>query len=75
MNYKLLADRTRYFKENEKGVATMCKIVEDLISEEKKEIALKMLRDGKLAKEEIANYFGLTLDEVETLEKEITQAV
>lgn len=37
MNYKLLADRTRYFKENEKGVATMCKIVEDLISEEKKE--------------------------------------
>lgn len=75
MNYKLLADRTRYFKENEKGVATMCKIVEDLISEEKKEIALKMLRDGKLEKEEIANYFGLTLDEVEVLEKEITQTV
>lgn len=75
MNYKLLADRTRYFKENEKGVATMCKIVEDLISEEKKEIALKILRDGKLAKEEIANYFGLTLDEVETLEKEITQTI
>lgn len=56
-------------------VATMCKIVEDLISEEKKEIALKMLRDGKLAKEEIANYFGLTLDEVEVLEKEITETV
>lgn len=56
-------------------VSTMCKIVEDLISEEKKEIALKILRDGKLAKEEIANYFGLTLDEVENLEKEITQAV
>ena len=56
-------------------VATMCKIVEDLISEEKKEIALKMLRDGKLAKEEIANYFGLILDEVEVLEKEITQTV
>ena len=54
-------------------VSTMCKIIEELISEEKKEIALKMLRDGKLAKEEIANYFGLTLDEVETLEKEITQ--
>ena len=49
----------------------MCKIVEDLISE----IALKMLRDGKLKKEEIANYFDLTLDEVEMLEKEITQTV
>lgn len=56
-------------------VSTMCKIVEDLISEEKKEIALKMLKDGKLAKEEIANYFGLTLDEVETLAKEITQII
>lgn len=56
-------------------VSTMCKIIEELISEEKKEIALKILRDGKLAKEEIANYFGLTLDEVETLEKEITQTV
>ncbi len=75
MNYKLLADRTRYFKEDEKGVATMCKIVEDLINEEKKEIALKMLKDGKLAKEEIANYFDLTLEEVEMLEKEFTQVV
>ena len=56
-------------------VATMCIIIEELISEEKKEIALKILRDGKLAKEEIANYFGLTLDEVETLEKEITQTI
>lgn len=56
-------------------VATMCKIIEELISEEKKEIALKILRDEKLAKEEIANYFGLTLDDVEVLEKEITQTV
>ncbi|MDO4470920.1 MAG: hypothetical protein Q4C84_13875 [Bacillota bacterium] len=53
----------------------MCKTVEDLISEEKKETALKMLKDGKLLKEEIANYFGLILDEVEVLEKEITQTV
>lgn len=59
----------------ENFVSTMCKIIEELISGEKKEIALKMLRDGKLAKEEIANYFGLTLDEVEVLEKEITQTV
>lgn len=56
-------------------VSIMCKIIEELISEEKKEIALKILRDGKLAKEEIANYFGLTLDDVEVLEKEITQTV
>lgn len=59
----------------QKGVATISKIVEDLINEEKKEIALKMLKDGMLAKEEIANYFDLTLEEVEMLEKELTQVV
>ena len=67
MHYKLLADRTRYFKENEKGVAAMCKIMEELIDNEKKEIALRMLEDGKLPKEEIAKYFGLTLEQVEEL--------
>lgn len=47
----------------------MCKIIEDLIDSEKKEIALKMLRDGKLQKEEIAKYFDLTLEQVEELER------
>lgn len=44
MNYKILADKTRYFKEDEKGVAAMCKIMEDLIDDEKKEIALRLLK-------------------------------
>nr|WP_288974760.1 hypothetical protein [uncultured Blautia sp.] len=65
MYYKILADKTRYFKEDEKGVAAMCKIMEDSINSEKKE--LKMLRDGKLKKEDIAEYFGLTLEQVEEL--------
>ncbi len=67
MYYKILADKTRYFKEDKEGVAAMCKIVEDLIDSEKKEIALKMLQDGKLEKEEIAKYFDLTLEQVEEL--------
>lgn len=67
MYYKILADRTRYYKEDEKGVVAMCKLVEDLINNEKKEIALKMLEDGKLKKEEIAKYFGLTLEQMEEL--------
>ncbi|MBP3477337.1 MAG: PD-(D/E)XK nuclease family transposase [Lachnospiraceae bacterium] len=67
MHYKILADKTRYFKEDEKGVAAMCKIMEELIDGEKKEIALKMLEDGKLQKEEIAKYFGLPLEQVEEL--------
>lgn len=30
MKYKILADRVRYFKEDEKGVATMCKAMEEM---------------------------------------------
>ena len=33
MNYKELADKVRYFKEDEKGVAAMCKVMEDMRNE------------------------------------------
>ena len=33
MKYKILADRVRYFKEDEKGVAVMCKAMEDMRNE------------------------------------------
>ena len=33
MNYKELSDNVRYFKENEEGVKTMCKIMEDMREE------------------------------------------
>ena len=69
MHYKILADKTRYFKEDEKGVAAMCKIMEDLIDSEKKEIAVRMLEDGELSFEKIAKYSGLTLEQVEELSK------
>ena len=75
MYFKILADKTRYYKENAKGVAAMCKIMEELIDNEKKEIALKMLKDKKLKREEIAQYFNLTLEQVEMLEEEVRQSV
>lgn len=37
MNYQIIADKTRYFKENEEGVNSMCKIVEDLCNQEREE--------------------------------------
>lgn len=74
MYFKLLADKTRYYKEDAKGVAAMCKIMEELIDNEKKEIALKMLKDKKLKREEIAQYFNLTLEQVGMLEEEIRQS-
>ena len=33
MHYKALADKVRYFKEDEKGVAAMCKVMEDMRNE------------------------------------------
>ena len=39
MNYALLADRVRYFKEDKEGVQTMCKIIEDYAQEIAKEAA------------------------------------
>ena len=75
MNYKILADRTRYFKEDKEGLESMCKVVEDMINEEVKEsniaIAMRMLEDGKLSLEEVAKYFNLTAEEVNMLSKEL----
>ena len=72
MNFELLAERTRYLKENPKGVSEMCKVIEDMRTQERKEtmaeIALRMLRAGKYALEEIVTISGLSLDEVKKLD-------
>ena len=44
MNYPLLADRVRYFKEDKDGVQTMCKIMEEVREEGAKENMLKNLK-------------------------------
>lgn len=75
MHYKKLADRVRYFKEDEEGVKAMSGIMEELIDEEKKESALRMLEDGKLSNQEIAKYLRLDIKVVEELEKEQKVAV
>jgi len=71
MNYGILADRVRFFKETEEGVMTMCKIMEDMRNEAARErsieTAKKMLRDGVLSFEKIAEYAGLSIEEVREL--------
>lgn len=71
MHYKILADRVKYFKEDEKGVKAMCRAVEELCNEEKREamvdVATRMLADGALTVEKIAEYSGLTVEEVKVL--------
>jgi len=71
MKYETLAKRVRYFKEDEKGVAAMCKAMEDMRNEAaletSKETARNLLLLGKLSYEEIASCAKLTLEEVKML--------
>ncbi|MBR1672844.1 MAG: PD-(D/E)XK nuclease family transposase [Fretibacterium sp.] len=83
MHYRVLADRTRYFKENEEGIREMSSASEELreegrregekrgrkegLKEGKMEAAQRMLQAGELALEKIAQYSGLPLLRVQEL--------
>ncbi len=77
MNFELMAERTRYLKENPEGVGQMCKVIEDMRKEEREEgikegmriAALRMLAAGRYALEEIANISGLPLEDIKKLQK------
>ena len=71
MNYKVLADRVRYFKETEEGEKTMCDLLDDMMNkaklEGKIEVANEMIKDGQLSLEKIAEYSGLSLEKIREL--------
>lgn len=72
--YQELAKGVKHFKE-EGGRSVMCQAVEEYANkkaeEEKNVIAVKMIKAGKYALEEIANLTGLTLAEVQKLQKSV----
>ena len=76
MNFELMAERTRYLKENPKGVSEMCKVMEDMRNETRNEAlkesaintARRMITIGKYTLDEIAIISGLSLDEVKKLQ-------
>lgn len=76
MYYDVLADRVKFFKENKEGIAVMCKAMEDMRNQTLKEgminVAKRMLADGTLTLEKIAEYAGLSLDEVKKLKADRT---
>jgi NACalpha-BTF3-like transcription factor len=45
MHYKELADKVRYFKEDEKGVAAMCKVMEDMRNETAKKTKIDDIKN------------------------------
>lgn len=72
MCFSVLANRVRYFKEDTKGVATMCRAFEEVREEGMRanalEAAKRLLLGGKLSYEEIAEAQGLTVEEVKALD-------
>ena len=80
MCFSVLANRVRYFKEDTKGVATMCRAFEEVREESLREGVLKgahakaiesarrLLTAGKLSYQEIADAMGLSIEEVKALD-------
>ena len=80
MYYDELAERVRFFKEDKEGISIMCKAMEDMRNEslqegvkegkkeEKRLTVHRMLADGYLALEKIAEYAELSLEEVKQLQ-------
>lgn len=50
----------------------MCKVMEDMLTENKKEIAISMIKDGVVSLDKIATYVGLTIEEIKKLAKKET---
>ena len=79
MNYEILAERVRYFKEDEKGVATMCRVMEEMRNETAREaehanavkIAKRMLESGDFSYEAVAKYVDLPVEEVKALDEKV----
>lgn len=70
MHYSEMAERTRYLKENPKGVSQMCRIMEDMRDETRKEtsmdIAMKMILKHE-PDSKIKEYTGLTTEDIQAL--------
>ncbi len=77
MNYEALAKKARYYKQDEKRVAAMCKIMEDMRNEavqnKAKKTALHLIKSGKISLEETAEATELSLDIVKELESQSMQ--
>lgn len=78
MNYQQLAKKARFFKENEERKAAMCKVLEDMRNETAREaaelksieIAKRLIAQGKLSLEDIADAADLPVEKVRELSEQ-----
>lgn len=80
MNYKELAVKARYYNRDEKGVAAMCKLMEDMRNEaalsNARETAERLIKKGKMTLEEIEECVPLlSMDELKEIEMKVMQLV
>lgn len=79
MRITQLAEKTRYYKENPKGVSNMCRVMEELKEETMFETscrtAIRLLRMGKLSVEDIAEGIDLPLETVKELAEKYVKSV
>ena len=75
MKNKILAERTRYLKENEKGVKHMCRIMEQMAKEERLEerleIAAKVLESGEMSEARVKELFNLSDKQMKTIKEKV----
>ena len=71
MYFKEMQEVTHHFKETEEGVEYMCRAFEETRNaaayQEKLDVAVRMIEDGVLPLEKIAQYTGLALEKVQEL--------
>ena len=66
----VLKERVRYLKQTEGGRDEMCKIMENMIHEEKIELAKEAIKKGDLTLEQIADILNLPLEFVQELSRQ-----
>lgn len=75
MKSKILADRVRYLKEDEKGVTHMCRIMEEFAKEERAErdleTAVKLIEQGKMTEEEVAEFYHFTKAQMKLVKEKV----
>ena len=79
MKNKLLAERTRYLKENDKGVKHMCRIMEQMAKEERDErtieMAAKILDSGDMTEARIKELFNLSDKQMRVIKERVAVLV
>lgn len=70
MNFGVLADTTRYFKEDKEGLHIMCRAVEEMIDKEKDEIQVsniqKLMKKQNMSFEEVCDLLDIEKEDYDT---------